>query len=401
VEPDLQFIRTLRAETGATSMKCFQCGTCSTTCDLSPDDNPYPRKEMAWSTWGRKDLLMADPDVWLCHQCNDCSTRCPREARPGDVLAAIRREQILHYAFPGFVAHWLREPRFLPFLLAIPAALLTVALALRDPLGAALGMSRFTPDKISYSFSSEFPHWLVNGFFGFFSLLVLIVLIVQVRQFWQGMKSSVPPAKLANPAKGLGASFLSTMGDLIVHRNFTRCTTTHSRNASHTLVIFGFLALCVVSVWVITSKYNPLISGEFIYPFPFWSPWKLLANVAGLAIITGCLVMCHDRLKQTREVVFSTYFDWSLILLVLFVVLTGFGSEITHFARMEPHRHIVYFLHLVFAFALLMYLPYSKLAHVAYRVAALVLTEHIGRRIPPPGGAPPEKGAAETSGESP
>ncbi|MBW1881185.1 MAG: quinone-interacting membrane-bound oxidoreductase complex subunit QmoC [Deltaproteobacteria bacterium] len=382
MEPDLQFIRTLGDEVGPTFKKCFQCGTCSTTCELSPEIDPFPRKEMAWAVWGQKDRLLADPDVWLCHQCNDCSTRCPRNARPGDVLAAIRREQILHYAFPRFVARWLRQPRFIPFLLAIPAVLLTAARLLRDPLGGALGFSRFTEDRISYSFSSEFPHWLINSFFGFFSLLVLIITIVGVWRFWQAMKTTVPPERLANPAKGLGASILSTLKTLWLHERFTKCGTTRSRYSSHMLVFYGFLALCVVTLWVITGKHNPLISHEFVYPFPFWSPWKALANLAGLAIATGCLLMIRDRLKQTREAVGSTYYDWAFILLLLFVVLTGFGTEVMHFARMEPHRHIMYFLHLVLIFALLMYLPYSKLAHVVYRLAALIFAERTGREIP-------------------
>jgi quinone-modifying oxidoreductase subunit QmoC len=88
--------------------------------------------------------------------------------------------------------------------------------------------------------------------------------------------------------------------------------------------------------------------------------------------------MIRDRFRD-REQVAGTYFDWSLILLLLFVVLTGFATEAMHFARMEPHRHTIYFFHLVLIFALLIYLPYSKLAHIVYRTAAMVFAEHTGR----------------------
>jgi len=156
---------------------------------------------------------------------------------------------------------------------------------------------------LNISYSSFFPHWLINSFFGFFSLVVLVVTLIGLWRFWQAMKTSVPPERLANPAKGFGASILSTLRDLWLHDRFTRCGTTRSRYLSHMLVFFGFLALCVVTLWVITGKHNPLISHEFVYPFPFWSPWKGLANLAGLAIMTGCLLMIRDRLKQTREAV--------------------------------------------------------------------------------------------------
>jgi quinone-modifying oxidoreductase subunit QmoC len=68
----------------------------------------------------------------------------------------------------------------------------------------------------------------------------------------------------------------------------------------------------------------------------------------------------------------------------MIVVFTGFATEALHYIRLEPHRHLAYFVHLVFVFALLIYLPYSKLAHLAYRTVALVMAEYFGRRGPEP-----------------
>ena len=89
---------------------------------------------MIWAQWGLKDRLVADPDVWLCHQCNDCSTKCPRGARPGDVLAAVRQETVQHYAVPQRFARWVNQVKYLPLMLLIPVVLLVLALLVRDPM---------------------------------------------------------------------------------------------------------------------------------------------------------------------------------------------------------------------------------------------------------------------------
>jgi hypothetical protein len=70
----------------------------------------------------------------------------------------------------------------------------------------------------------------------------------------------------------------------------------------------------------------------------------------------------------------------------MLVAVSGFVTEILHYVRLEPHRHAAYFIHLLLALSLLMYLPYSKLAHVVYRTAALVFSERIGRTVAPPPG---------------
>jgi len=380
IEPDVAFIKAVMQAGGGDLKKCYQCATCSVVCALSPDDAPFPRQQMIRAQWGLKNQLMADPAIWLCHQCNDCSTKCPRGARPGDVLAAIRHQAVLHYAAPRFLGRWLSQPQSIPLVLGIPAALLTLALLARDRVAQILGFSAHATERIVFPYSSLFPHWMLNGFFGFFALLVLVAVLVGVVRFWRAMRTVVPPDRQHGSGAGLISSMWSTLVRVVAHRDFTSCTASRSRFISHACTFWGFIALSVVSLWVVTAQLNPLIRGTFIYPFSFWSPWKLLANVGGAALLVGCCLMIRDRLRDTTSASASTYVDWALLSTLLLATLTGFFTEVLHFLRLEPHRHVAYFVHLMFVFTALVYLPYTKLAHLAYRATAIVFGERIGHR---------------------
>ncbi len=384
VEPDLEFIRVMTRTGGDSLKKCMQCGTCSATCPLAPDDHPFPRKEMAWAVWGMKDRLMADPDVWLCHHCNDCSTNCPRSARPGDVLGAVRQQAVIHYAMPRFLARLVGNPRFIPLLLAIPALLLGGAMAYRDAIGGALGLSAPTGQEIVYSFTPLLPHWLINLFFGFFGIVALLGAGVGVARFAGALSRSDAWGENPTPVKGWGNSFVTTVRKILTHENFTFCETDHRRSISHFGVFFGFLALVLVTLWIVTGPVNPLIRGDFVYPFNLLSPWKILANLGGLAILVGLLMMIWDRLYFGHLAGTSSYFDWFLLWTLFLVVASGFATEVLHYLRMGPHRHVAYFIHLVLIFGLLVYLPYSKLAHLLYRTTAMTFAERYGRIVGDP-----------------
>jgi quinone-modifying oxidoreductase subunit QmoC len=272
---------------------------------------------------------------------------------------------------------------YLPILLAIPAALLAIALFFRDDFIAAFGITPNTGDRIIFSYSRTFPHWLINSFFFFFSFLALIAVIVGVVRFWRGMKAGdVHGRAAAPPARGVFASFLTVLRKAFTHEQFRQCGTAKARYLSHMAVFWGFIALSVVTLWVITCRVNPLIPDGFVYPFNFWSPWKILANLGGLAILFGGSVMLWDRLRADQPGGGTRYIDGWLLTTLLLVVLTGFLTEFLHYIRLEPHRHAAYFSHLAFIFTLIVYLPYSKFAHVVYRVTAMVYAEHIGREMP-------------------
>lgn len=391
VKPDTDFIRRIVDGGGQDVKKCYQCATCSVVCELSNGPNPFPRKEMVWAQWGLKDRLLADPDAWLCYQCNDCSTNCPRGARPGDVMAAVRRESVIHHAVPSFLGRLVSRPVFLPFLLAIPALLLGLAIRFQEAIGGALNVAApgdgQTAYPIVYPYWNKLPHWLIICFFGFFSVLALLAAIAGVARFWRGMKAVDAQNGSTPRAKSLGSAIVAALKTVVGHNDFGTCTTERPRSLSHYFVFYGFLALSAVGLWMIllgatAHLGNPLLGRDFVYPFHFLNPWRVLANVGGLAAIVGCLMMMGERLRDRQGIGEGTYYDWSFLAAVLLVVLTGFLSEILHYARMEPHRQIVYFCHLTLVFALLMYLPYSKFAHMLYRTTAMVYAEYTGRNKP-------------------
>ncbi len=65
LQTDSEYTRQLMEAGGKNLKECYQCATCSVACPLAPDAAPYPRKEMIWASWGLKDKLMSDVDLWL------------------------------------------------------------------------------------------------------------------------------------------------------------------------------------------------------------------------------------------------------------------------------------------------------------------------------------------------
>jgi hypothetical protein len=68
------------------------------------------------------------------------------------------------------------------------------------------------------------------------------------------------------------------------------------------------------------------------------------------------------------------------------VAVTGFVTEVFRFivdmdqrTMLEYSGYSIYFVHLVCVFGLLVYLPYSKFAHLWYRTVAMIYAEYSGR----------------------
>jgi quinone-modifying oxidoreductase subunit QmoC len=365
IRPDREFRDRLISSGGEDLKKCFQCATCSVVCQLSDTGRPFPRKEMMWAQWGLKERLVADVDIWLCHQCGDCTARCPRGARPGDVMAAIRREAIFHYSAPSRMGQWANRPGSVPLLLLFSFALMGLLAWAGGPLQELLGAC-YHRDRIIISYWSQLPQRLLIVLFTPFAFLDAVAMALGAMRLWRDLRERDREAGRAPLAR----SVRSALGSIILHEHFDQCTAERIRMYSHMLVFFGFVGLLAVDVWVIGARFNPLLRNAFAYPFNFWSPWKILANLAGCAVLIGCSLMVRDRMAGAGRS--STWFDWTLIGLIMAAVTTGFACEILHYARIDPLRYAAYVVHLATVFTLLVLLPYSKFAHMVYRGTALV-----------------------------
>lgn len=383
VEPDVTFIRDIRKAGGGTLKKCYQCATCSVVCNLSPDVKPFPRKEMILAQWGQREALMSDPDVWLCYQCNDCSTNCPRGARPGDVLAGIRSYTYRRYSFPAFMGRALANPRMLPALLLIPAAILLACVFLFAP-AADNGGYLFLESEV-VDFNIFLPHGTVDALFVIGNILIFICAAVGFVRFWRMLRRA-GGQKQTPFLKALGL----TLRDVFGHQYFFECQANIQRAQGHILLFAGFIGAMLttgmVFVFIFVPHYLERIGLEqfqslFALPLDLPHPVKILGVASGFLLVLGAAMLIIRRWVNRDQVGAGGYADHLFLYMLFFVGLTGMLSWLARLSGVPMLAYIVYFLHLVAVWFLLWYMPYSKFAHMIYRTLALVHARMIGRTV--------------------
>lgn len=362
LEPDVGFIKELQECGGDSLKKCFQCATCAVVCPLSPDDKPFPRKEMIWAQWGLKDKLVGDPHVWACHQCNDCSTYCPRGARPGDVLAAVRAYSIRSYAFPKFMGKLVADRKSLPIILGIPLLIIMGVLA-------ALGNLNIPSGEIIYS--KFLPIKYVDSIFLPAAAFAAIGIAMGVRSLLRDMNAN-PMQKFIFMGKGkFWISLVESLGEILKHDRFKKCGTNRNRFSAHLAVFYGFIGLFTTTNMVVVYEY--ILHRET--PLPLVDPAKVLGNISAVLLFVGISLIVKNRLTSENQN--AGYFDWALILMIYGVVVTGILTEVLRLADIAPAAYPMYVAHLVFVFYIIGYLPFSKLAHMVYRTIAMAYLRHM------------------------
>ena len=371
LKPDLKFKREVLGLGAHDLTACYQCGTCSIVCPISTEGNPFPRKEMIWVQWGLKDKALANSSTWLCHQCGTCSAYCPRDAKPSDVMAALRDYSITHYAVPQFMGRALNEPKYLPLLFAIPAIILLLV------LGWLGNLTSLPEGRIVYS--KFFPINYIEIIFVATTALSGIGAVVGGIRYWKAICG-----QMGGTGKSPVKFVVPTLLTIFKHIKLKECEEapvgtreTHKSHLhkTHLAVFWGVMGLVVTTASVGVG----IIVFGYLTPWPLLHPVKILGNVSGAALIAGLAVFMYRRIADKENAGKNTYSDWLFLDILLLTAITGFLCEILRLADMPGLAYPTYFIHLVFVFFLLVYIPYSKFAHIVYRFVAMLHAEASGQ----------------------
>lgn len=298
----------------------------------------------------------------LCHNCRGCHYACQYNTphkfalNLPAALAEVRQDSWEDLAFPSPVVR--------PFQtngMAIAVAV-TGCFALIFVLDAWLGRGD------GAGFYAVMSHNLMVAIFIPAFVFPLASIAISLRRYWVATDGQRVTAKHIGKAIRAAATMRNLAGSHGEGCNFEdedRCT--QARRVAHQLVLFGF-ALCFAS-----TASGTVLHYLFDMPAPYgiWSLPKLLGVPSGLMMTFGAVWLIDLKRKADPALgaKAARSGEFAFIALLGFVDLSGLGLYALGQTGLMPTALALH-LGAVLGFFLLM--PYTKMAHGFYRLAALI-----------------------------
>ncbi len=84
------FAETIRKETGENVFLCYQCQKCSSGCPVVEHFDLAPNQVMRAIQLGQKEMVLHSKTIWLCAMCETCATRCPHDINITRIMDALK-----------------------------------------------------------------------------------------------------------------------------------------------------------------------------------------------------------------------------------------------------------------------------------------------------------------------
>ena len=322
---------------------CYNCGTCTAVCSLSTEEDSFPREMLRFSVLGMKEDIKSSLKPWLCYYCGECSTYCPQEANPGELMMSLRR-------WLTSVYDWTRLSgllyRYLP--VTITAMLLI-----------ALGVFTYARyENFNLAGIMQTGHLFEMQAIAAVFLIILLPNII--RMWWfiilkPGIK--VPLKK-----------YITGFRELIVHM-FTQkralgCDDNQLRWLEHFILVIGYLGL------LFTTVFLNWFSSENLFVI-------ILGYVVSVIIFVVTIDFVSDRIKKKREISkYSSPSDWMFIIWLFLMGFSAFAVRLFIDTGLLEKNIWLYLIHMIILVQwALIIVPFGKWTHFIYRSFAMYFAE--------------------------
>jgi quinone-modifying oxidoreductase subunit QmoC len=248
-----------------------------------------------------------------------------------------------------------------------------------DMLGGRFHWSHAHEGEHVIAQADFYSTWFVDITFVPLATAVAIVFFLSLKNFLNNIHENAVLEGKTNKTtldyKELVQALLRVIPTILKHDQFNECETNKDRATPHMMVLYAFIALFIVTAVCGTMLYLGGVPG----PYSQLNPIKWLANIGGVALVIGSGIMIKNRLDKKDDQI-TSYKDWFILVIVFSLGLTGMLSEMARLANMAVVSYFFYYLHLIAIFELFAFLPYSKMAHLVYRLTPMAYAEYGKRR---------------------
>ncbi len=334
-----KFSKNLRKYGGFDFNACYNCGNCTAVCSLSTKESSFPRELVRMSVVGLEDELAGSLKPWECYYCGECSTYCPQEADPGELMMTLRRWLTAKYDWTGLSGLF---QKYLP-------AMLIAMLAL-------FGGVVFFAEYIQWNLDSLLYY---GHYFEMFAIatVFVVIFIPNILRMWY-FTIIKPKHKVSFK------SYFKALGDFFVHM-FTQkrakdCEDNHFRWLEHLILVIAYLSLLFTTVfldWFGTENLFIIILGY----------------VESLLIFIITFDFVKDRIQKSKALAKkSRPSDWFFVIWLLLMGLTAFAVRLfIDLSWLEANKWL-YIIHLtVLVQWALLIVPFGKWTHFLYRSFAM------------------------------
>jgi ferredoxin len=329
---------------GATDFNaCYNCGTCTAICSLSTETDSFPREMVRLSVLGDEEDIKASLKPWLCYYCGECSTHCPKEADPGELMMSLRRWLTSAYDWTGLSGLLYKS---------LPISIV------------AFAVTAFA--VIAYAVSEDFNLAQIMHVGHYFemiaigSVFVIILLPNIIRMWW--FVIGRPKVKVQS------ISYFNAMGELFIHA-FTQkkalgCDNNQFRWFEHFVLVIGYLALLFTTVFLdwFSSKNLFIISFGYIE--------SIIVFMVTVHFVSG-------RVKKNNAVSkHSQPSDWFFVIWLFLMGITAFMVRLFIDIHALDHHNWMYLFHLIIlAQWAIIIVPFGKWTHFLYRSFAMYMAK--------------------------